>query len=55
MEKLNKSSEFNLIFKYALKDLSRNYKRISSIIVTHDLRLANKADRKIKIIDGKIK
>ena len=34
MEKLNKSSEFNLIFKYALKDLSRNYKRISSIIVT---------------------
>ena len=34
MEKLNKSSEFNLIFKYALKDLSRNYKKISSIIVT---------------------
>jgi len=34
MEKLNNSSEFNLIFKYALKDLSRNYKKISSIIVT---------------------
>ena len=34
MEKLNNSSEFSLIFKYALKDLSRNYKKISSIIVT---------------------
>ena len=34
MEKLNNSSELNLIFKYALKDLSRNYKKISSIIVT---------------------
>ena len=34
MEKLNNFSEFNLIFKYALKDLSRNYKKISSIIVT---------------------
>ena len=34
MEKLNNHSEFNLIFKYALKDLSRNYKKISSIIVT---------------------
>ena len=27
----------------------------SLIMVTHDLKLANKADRKIKIIDGKIK
>ncbi len=34
MEKLNNPSEFSLIFKYALKDLSRNYHRISSIIVT---------------------
>ena len=34
MEKLNNSSEFSLIFKYALKDLSRNYHKISSIIVT---------------------
>ena len=34
MEKLNDSSELSLIFKYALKDLSRNYKKISSIIVT---------------------
>ena len=34
MEKLNNSSELSLIFKYALKDLSRNYKKISSIIVT---------------------
>ncbi len=34
MEKLNSSSELSLIFKYALKDLSRNYKKISSIIVT---------------------
>ncbi len=34
MEKLNSSSEFSLIFKYALKDLSRNYQKISSIIVT---------------------
>ena len=34
MEKSNNHSEFNLIFKYALKDLSRNYKKISSIIVT---------------------
>ena len=34
MEKLNKPSEFSLIFKYALKDLSRNYHKISSIIVT---------------------
>ena len=33
MEKLNNSSELSLIFKYALKDLSRNYKKISSIIV----------------------
>ncbi len=34
MEKLNNPSEFNLILKYALKDLSRNYHKISSIIVT---------------------
>ena len=34
MEKLNKYSEFTLIFKYALKDLGRNYKKISSIILT---------------------
>jgi putative ABC transport system permease protein len=34
MEKSNSSSELNLIFKYALKDLSRNYKKLSSIIVT---------------------
>jgi len=34
MEKLNNSSEFSLIFKYALKDLSRNYKKLSSIIIT---------------------
>ena len=34
MEKLNNSSDLNLVFKYALKDLSRNYKKISSIIIT---------------------
>ncbi len=34
MEKLNNTSEFSLILKYALKDLSRNYHKISSIIVT---------------------
>ena len=34
MEKLNNSSDFSLIFKYALKDLSRNYHKIFSIIVT---------------------
>ncbi len=34
MEKLNNPSEFSLILKYALKDLSRNYKKIFSIIVT---------------------
>ena len=34
MEKLDNLSELNLIFKYALKDLSRNYKKISSIIFT---------------------
>ena len=34
MEKLNNSSEFSLIIKYALKDLSRNYKKLTSIIVT---------------------
>ncbi|WP_435115483.1 ABC transporter permease [Candidatus Pelagibacter bacterium nBUS_49] len=34
MEKLNNPSEFNLNIKYALKDLSRNYKKLSSIIIT---------------------
>ena len=34
MEKSNNSSEINLIFKYAFKDLSRNYKKITSIIIT---------------------
>ena len=34
MEKLIKSNEFSLIIKYALIDLSRNYKKISSIIIT---------------------
>jgi putative ABC transport system permease protein len=34
MEKFNNRSEFSFIFKYALKDLSRNYHKISSIIVT---------------------
>ena len=34
MEKSNNPSELNLIFKYALKDLSRNYKKLSSIITT---------------------
>ena len=34
MEKLSNLSEINMIFKYALKDLGRNYKKISSIIVT---------------------
>ncbi len=34
MEKSNNSSEFNLILKYALKDLSRNYHKISSIVIT---------------------
>ena len=34
MEKLNNLSEANMIIKYALKDLSRNYKKIFSIIVT---------------------
>ena len=34
MEKLKNPSELNLIFRYALKDLSRNYKKLSSIIIT---------------------
>ena len=34
MEQSNNPSEFSLIFKYALKDLSRNYKKLFSIIVT---------------------
>ena len=34
MEKLINLSEINMIFKYALRDLRRNYKKISSIIVT---------------------
>ena len=34
MEQSNNPSEFSLIFKYALKDLSRNYKKLTSIIIT---------------------
>ena len=34
MEKLNNSNQLTLVIKYALKDLSRNYKKISSIIIT---------------------
>ena len=34
MEKLIKSNELSLIFKYALIDLSRSYKKIQSIIIT---------------------
>ena len=34
MEKLHKISEFNLILKYALRDLVRNYRKIFSIILT---------------------
>ena len=34
MERLNNPSEFSLIIKYAFKDLSRNYKKLSSIIIT---------------------
>ncbi|MDA9071190.1 ABC transporter permease [Candidatus Pelagibacter sp.] len=34
MEKLFKISEFNLIFKYAFRDLVRNYHKIFSIILT---------------------
>ena len=34
MEKLNNLSEIDMIFKYALRDLRRNYKKVSSIIVT---------------------
>jgi len=34
MEKSNNPSEFNLTIKYALKDLSRNYKKLYSIIIT---------------------
>jgi len=34
MEKLLKVSEFNLIFKYAFRDLVRNYRQIFSIILT---------------------
>ncbi|MFL2854278.1 MAG: ABC transporter permease, partial [Candidatus Pelagibacter sp.] len=34
MEKLDNPSELNLIIKYAFKDLSRNYKKLSSIIIT---------------------
>ena len=39
MEKLIKLNELNLIVKYALIDLSRNYKKISSIIITLFIRL----------------
>ncbi len=38
-----------ILFNYVKEEGS------SLIIVTHDLKLANKSDRKIKIIDGKIK
>ena len=34
MEKLSKLSEYKLTLIYALRDLSRNYKKISSIILT---------------------
>ena len=34
MEKLNNPLDLSLILKYALKDLSRNYKKLSSIIIT---------------------
>ena len=34
MEKLSNLSEIKMIFKYAFRDLKRNYKKISSIIVT---------------------
>ena len=34
MEKLSKLSEYKLTLKNALRDLSRNYKKISSIILT---------------------
>ena len=34
MEKLNNISELSLIFKYAYRDLIRNYKKIFSIILT---------------------
>ena len=34
MEQSNNPSEFSLIFRYALKDLSRNYKKLTSIIIT---------------------
>ncbi len=34
MVKLNNTSEFSMIFKYALKDLGKNYQKISSIIIT---------------------
>ena len=49
MEKLNNSSEFSLIFKYVKEEGT------SLIMATHDPKLANKAKRKIKIKDGKIK
>ena len=49
MEKLNNLSEINMLFKYVKEEGS------SLIMVTHDLKLANKAKRKIKIKDGKIK
>ena len=38
-----------ILFNYVKEEGS------SLIMVTHDLKLANKADRKIKIVDGKIK
>ncbi len=34
MEKLSNIQELSLNLKYALRDLSRNYKKLSSIIIT---------------------
>ena len=34
MVKLNKNQNFSLYFKYALRDLTRSYNKISSIIIT---------------------
>ena len=34
MVKLNKNQNFGLYFKYALRDLTRSYNKISSIIIT---------------------
>jgi len=45
----NSSLISDILFNYVKEEGS------SLIIVTHDLKLANKAKRKIKIKDGKIK